>query len=158
MDGNGAGSQQQTVDLPVCWTRGGLSVMSLQREFDDPAWEPRGKYRALKQFIMNWNNWPSYEDRAVMLDGPPPAEMPEEEQARIAAVVHCLCERDGHPMPDWVHSKKAKRRGGVSLILDKHYRNRFGFADGFDRLVKRETPRAARVHRVWFLAETLEAS
>ncbi len=132
--------------------------MSLQREFDDPAWEPRGKYRALKQFIMNWNNWPSYEDRAVMLDGPPPAEMPEEEQARIAAVVHCLCERDGHPMPDWVHSKKAKRRGGVSLILDKHYRNRFGFADGFDRLVKRETPRAARVHRVWFLAETLEAS
>ena len=149
--------QEHAGDLPACWTRGGLTVTSLHEEFSDPAWEPRGKYRALKQFIMNWNNWPSPQDRSAMLDGPPPDDMPEDEQARIAAVVHCLCDRDGHPLPDWVRSKRARRRGGVSLIRDQHYRSRVGLVDGYDRLVRRETPMIARRYRVWFLPETLEA-
>ena len=145
------------MDVPVCWTRGGLTVTSLLAEFRDPGWEPRGKYRSLKQFIMNWNNWSEYRDRAAMLDGPPPDEMTEDEQARIAAVVHCLCERDSHPVPEWVQGKRARRRGGVSLFSDRYYRNRFGIADGFDRLVKRGTPEMARRYRVWFQAEMLNA-
>ena len=151
------GDQEHAEDLPACWTRGGLTVTSLREEFSDPAWEPRGKYRALKQFIMNWNNWPSQEDRSAMLDGPPPDDMPEDEQARIAAVVHCLCDRDGHPLPDWVKTKRARRRGGVSLIRDQHHRSRVGTVAGYDRLVKRETPKIAWRYRVWFLPETLEA-
>ena len=141
--------------VPRCWTRNGLTVTSLQREFNDLRWKPRGQFRALKQFIMNWNNWPSREDRAAMLDGPPPDDMPTEQQARIAAVVHCLCERDGHPIPDWVHDKRAPRRGGVLLISDRHYRNKYGYVDGFTRLVKRATPRTARSYRVFFEAEML---
>ena len=150
-------AQEHSVDVPVCWTRGGLTVTSLLDEFNDPGWEPRGKYRVLKQFIMNWNNWSSQEDRSAMLDGPPPAEMSEDEQARIAAVVHCLCERDGHPPPDWVRGKRARHRGGVLLFLDHHYRNRLGIVDGYDRLIKRDTPEIARRYRVWFLPESLEA-
>lgn len=143
--------------VPRCWTRGGLTVTSLADEFADPAWEPRGKYRALFQFIMNWNNWPSRTDREAMLDGPPPAEMPEEERARIAAVVACLCERDGHPTPSWTLGVRARKRGGVMLIVDDHYlRNRFGWVDGFDRYVRRDTPSAAKPHRVWFEPATLD--
>jgi len=144
-------------DVPVCWTRGGLTVTSLRDEFNAPDWEPRGQFRALKQFVMNWNNWPSQSDRAAMLDGPPPDDMPIEQRARIAAVVHCLCERDGHPIPDWVADKRAPRRGGVLLIADRHYRNRYGYADGFTRLVKRATPRTARGHRVFFEAALLDS-
>ena len=145
------------MDIPACWTRGGLTVTSLAAEFRDPEWEPRGKYRVLKQFIMNWNNWPSHEDRAAMLDGPPPDELLEDEQARIAAVVHCLCERDSHPLPKWVQGKRARRRGGVSLFSDRYYRNRLGVADAYDRLIKRDTPKTARNYRVWFQAETLNS-
>ena len=149
--------QKHVGDMPACWQRGGVTVMSLHVEFNDPAWAPRGKYRALKQFIMNWNNWPSREDRSAMLDGPPPDDMPADEQARIAAVVHCLCERDGHPLPEWVQTKRARRRGGVPLISDRHYRSRIGFVGGYGRLIKRETPKPARRYRVWFLPGMLEA-
>ena len=138
-----------------CWTRGGLTVTSLAEEFADPGWEARGKYRALLQFIMNWNNWTSREDRDAMLDGPPPDEMPEDEKARIAAVVHCLCERDNHPIPEWVHSVRARRRGGVFLVNDWHLRNWVGRTTAFGRLVRRRTPATARQYRVWFEAETL---
>ena len=142
--------------IPKCWTRGGLTVTGLVDEFADPAWAARGKYRALLQFIMNWNNWPDPDDRNAMLDGPPSDELTEEEKARIAAVVKCLCERDGYPVPEWVHGARARKRGGVMLVLDQHYRNRFGIADGFYRVVRRETPKPARRHRVWFEPETLD--
>ena len=152
---NDASAPEHTTDIPVCWTRGGLTVTSLLAEFRDPGWEPRGKYRSLKQFIMNWNNWPSPKDRAAMLDGPPSDEMTEDEQARIAAVVHCLCERDSHPVPEWVHGKRARRRGGALLFGDQ-CSGLLGL-DGYGRLIKRDTPARARSHRVWFLPETLEA-
>ena len=41
------------------WAAGrGAAVRSVayKKEFNDPGWAPRGQYRALKQFIMNWNN------------------------------------------------------------------------------------------------------
>ena len=145
-----------SIGLPVCWTRGGLTVTTLQREFNDPGWEPRGKFRSLLQFIMNWNNWPSHEDRSAMLDGPPPAGMPEAEKARIAAVVHCLCERDDHPLPNWVHGVKARCYGGVFLTDETSPHNKLGWTDGHSRIVKRRTHPHARKHRVWFEAEMLE--
>ena len=141
--------------VPRCWTRGGLTVTALADEFSDPLWAPRGQYRALLQFIMNWNNWPSRADREAMLDGPPPADMPEEQRARIAAVVSCLCERDGLAVPGWTRGVKARRRGGVLLVNDDYLRNRLGWADAWCRSIRRGTPGAAQRHRVWFEAETL---
>ena len=82
-----------------------------------------------------------------MLDGPPDEKLAEEERARIAAVVGCLCERDGYPVPEWVYGVKARKRGGVMLVVDEHYRNRFGMAGGFYRIVRRETPKLACRHR-----------
>lgn len=142
-----------------CWERGGCTVTRLQEEFSDPGWAPRGQYRALKQFIMNWNNWPSPEDRATMLDGPPPAEMPMDQQARIAAVVRCLCERDGHPLPAWVHTKRASRRGGgVRLLSDRRLKpSRFQRRSEFARILRGQTPPSARRHRVWFEAGILDS-
>ncbi len=138
-----------------CWTRGGLTVTSLAEEFADPGWEARGKYRALLQFIMNWNNWPGKEDCDAMLDGPPPNGMHEDERARIAAVVHCLCERDNHPVPQWVHGVRARRRGGVFLVNEIFLRNRIGWPSPFGKMLKKRTPATAHQYQVWFEAETL---
>ena len=128
--------------LPLCWTRGGLSVTTLADEFADPAWVKRGKYRSLLQFIMNWNNWPDEADRSAMLDGPPPDSLTMDEKARIAAVVHCLCDRDGWPIPEWVHELKARRRG-VSLIRDTY------MSRSYMRHIRRRAHRIAKMHRVW---------
>ena len=142
-----------------CWARGGCTVRGLQREFNDPGWALRGQYRVLKQFIMNWNNWPSPEDRSAMLDGPPPSEMPMAQQARIAAVVRCLCERDGHPVPAWVHTRRASRRGGgVRLTSDRRLKTkRLRPCSGFAKILRQQTPPPARRHRVWFEADLLES-
>ena len=158
--GGAAASGEAPADSELgCWARGGCTVRSLQQEFNDPGWAQRGQYRALKQFIMNWNNWPSSEDRAAMLDGPPSPEMPIDQQARIAAVVRCLCERDDHPVPAWVHAKRARRRsGGVRLISDRRLRlSRFRPLSGFAKILQQQTPAPARRHRVWFEAELLES-
>ena len=105
---------------------------------------------------MNWNNWPDFDDRAAMLDGAPPELLTDDEKARIAAIVACLCGRDNHPLPDWVHGLKARAPGGVCLISDRAHRNRWRWPSAFSRHVKRSTPEAARPYRVWFEAETLE--
>ena len=137
------------------WARGGLTVTGLHREFADPGWRHRGKYRALKQFIMNWNNWPSYEDRAAMLDGPPHKSMSRDEKARVAAVVRCLCQRDGHPIPKWVRRARPSRLG-VALVDDLPIRSsRLGTLSPFARSVRDETPKPAAAYRVWFEPATL---
>ena len=141
--------------IPLCWTRGGLAVTDLHTEFQDPAWSARGQYRALLQFIMNWNNWADSEDRAAMLDGSPPEGMPDDQKARIAAVVHCLCERDGYPIPDWVHGHRA-RRGGVFLTHDLKLGNRPFWPSVYTRHIRGATPATARRYRVWFDAKTLD--
>ena len=105
---------------------------------------------------MNWNGWPDPEDRAAMLDGPPSDTLTEDEKARIAAVVHALCERDGHPLPEWATGHRAARRGGIRLTADRPYRDRWRRPTAHSRRVKRRTPPAARTHRVWFDAATLD--
>ncbi len=144
-----------TLDPPTCWTRGGLTVTTLEREFNDPGWAARGQYRSMIQFVMNWNNWPSTFDRYAMLDGEPSQSMPNDQRARIAAVVHCLCARDGFLIPDWVQGVVAQQRGGVSLTREARLCNRWGFLTKEIRLLKRRTPRLARKHKVWFEPDLL---
>ena len=143
------------LDPPACWTRGGLTVTTLEREFNDPGWVARGQYRSLIQFVMNWNAWPSTFDRYAMLDGAPSESMPQDQRARIAAVIHCLCERDAFLVPDWVPGVVARQRGGVSLVREEQLCNSWGFPTKEMRRVKRSTPRPARGHRVWFEPEIL---
>lgn len=139
------------------WARGGLTVKKLQREFADPAWRHRGRYRAIKQFIMNWNNWPSREDRAAMLDGPPPKNAPLSEKARIAAVVHCLCERDRHPLPRWVRRFRGRCDGVMLLSEDRTVVDASSPVSRFEEIVRAETPAVAQSYGVWFEASLLNA-
>lgn len=141
------------------WERGGLTVTGLHREFADPAWLHRGQHRALKQFIMNWNNWPSFADRAAMLDGPPHKRMPRDRKARIAAVVHCLCERDHHPLPKWARRFRVSgRSGGVMLLSDTPFsRNGASAPSRFEVIIRDKTPSAAQRYRVWFDPSILDA-
>ena len=138
------------------WARGGLTVTGLLAEFRDPGWAIRGQYRALKQFVMNWNNFDSPTDRAAMLDGPPRG-MTRDEKARVAALVRCLCERDRHPLPGWVRRTRAARGPhGVFLIMDRSLNDDAELMT-YPRLIMDQTPLSAARYRVWFEAEFLES-
>lgn len=141
------------------YARGGLTVTGLLREFRDPAWAGRGQYRSLKQFIMNWNNWPDSADRSAMLDGRPRG-MPRDERTRVAAVVRCLCERDGRPLPWWVRlARPAKSRHGVFAISDRPLESpATGGMDRYSRAIRDCTPAPAHRYRVWFDPAFLEST
>lgn len=62
-------------------------------------------YGPLVQFIKDWNNCP--ESRELMLAGGLPENTDAVAAAKIAAVVHALCQRDGHPLPPWVWSARS---------------------------------------------------
>ena len=66
------------------------------------------------QLIKDWNNQP--ESRVQMLAGGPPEDTDAVVAAKIAAVVHALCQRDGHPPPTWVNSARSPVE--VALVPD----------------------------------------
>ena len=69
-------------------------------------------YWPVVQLIKDWNNRPEY--RELMLAGGLPEDVRAVTAAKIAAVVHGLCPRDGHPLPEWVLS--ARSPVGVALV------------------------------------------
>ena len=90
-----------------------------------------------------------------MLDGPTaPTTCLKDEQARIAAggALPSATETATR-FPIGSRASEHADAEGVSLIRDQHYRSRVGTVDGYDRLVRRETPKIARRYRVWFLPE-----
>ena len=68
--------------------------------------------------------------------------------ARIAAVVHAMCDRDGVEVPGWVWKHRCRRPIGIveSLVLDSPYA----------REVLADAPEACVYHRVWFDQSTIE--
>ena len=104
----------------------------------------RGQFRPLIQFVMVWNHRP--ELRAGMLDGPPPDGGDRFHLATIAAVVHCLCARDGIPVPEWAYRYKAhpeRTMAGIPVTSD------------FGRIVKAEAPPQCAQHGVYIEPEVL---
>lgn len=59
-------------------------------------------YWPLAQLVKDWNNQP--ESRALMLVGGLPEGTDATVAAKVAVVVHALCQRDSHPLPSWVLS------------------------------------------------------
>ncbi len=67
--------------------------------------------------------------------------------ARIAAVVHALCDRDGVDVPGWVWKHRSARPIGlIPLDLESLYA----------REVLTDAPEACAYHRVWFDQSTIE--
>ena len=68
--------------------------------------------------------------------------------ARIAAVVHALCDRDGHALPDWVWQHRSDRplRFDGSVMRDTPY----------TRTLRTIAPPACEYHNVWFDPASVE--
>ena len=121
-----------------------MTVPRLAAEMLDPSW--RHSDRPLVQFVMDWRRFP--EQRPQVLAVEPPAGTDEVTAAKMATVVHALCERDGLPVPEWVHRHRLV--AGVGLFgvpLDSP----------FGTTIRRRAPRVCAEHGVWFGADMLDA-
>lgn len=123
-----------------------LMVSELPAMMAEPYYE--GQDRLLYQFIKDWNNWPSC--RRAMLDDSPPHGTDIGTAAKIAVVVHALCDRDQHPILAWVWESRAPH---ATILVPG-----IGLDTGFGRLIRESAPDACALHRVYFSAEDLEST
>lgn len=105
-------------------------------------------YWPVVQLIKDWNNQP--ESRARMLSGGLPADTDATVAAKIAAVVHALCQRDGHPLPEWVVS--ARSPVDVALVPD------VDLASPYGRRLRDSAPGVCGYHRVYFSVVDLRST
>ncbi len=105
-------------------------------------------YWPVIQLVKDWNNQP--ESRALMLAGGLPEGTDATAAAKIAAVVHALCQRDGHPPPEWVAS--ARSPVDVALVPDVDLESPYG------RRLRRDAPGVCRYHRVYFSVVDLRST
>ena len=97
-------------------------------------------YWPVVQLIKDWNNQP--ESRALMLAGGLPDSTDTITAAKIAAVVHALCQRDVHPVPQWVLS--ARLPVEVALVPEVDLESPYG------QRVRLDAPGVCHYHRVYF--------
>ena len=105
-------------------------------------------YWPVVQLIKDWNNQP--ESREPMLAGGLPGGASAVAAAKIAAVVHALCQRDGHPLPEWVLS--ARSPVDVTLVPDVDLESPYG------QRLQRNAPGVCRFHRVYFSVVDLRST
>ncbi|MCY4424104.1 MAG: hypothetical protein OXC06_13660 [Acidimicrobiaceae bacterium] len=113
--------------------------------------EPGGRgahYWPVLQLIKDWNNQPDVRER--MLAGGIPADTDATTAAKIAAVVHALCARDGHPVPPWV--MQARSPVDVPLVPAADLTSPFG------QRMRQSAPSVCGYHRVYFSAATLDST
>lgn len=121
-----------------------LTVPALAAEMLDPSW--RHADRPLVQFVMDWRRFP--DQRPIMLAEDPPAGIDRVIAAKMAAVLHALCERDGLTAPGWVHRHRLDPGIGLfGVPLDSP----------FGDTIRRRAPRVCAAHGVWFGADMLDA-
>jgi hypothetical protein len=82
----------------------------------------KGRGAGYGPVIQDWNNQP--ESRESMLAGGLPKGAGAVTAAKIAAVVHALCQRDGHPLPDWVLT--ARSPANVALVPEVDLESPYG--------------------------------
>ena len=123
-----------------------------------PRWmaddDRRGRVVELRVLCKQWAHTDN-ETRAAMI-----AEAPKRyrwwhrvgprrhDLARIAAVVHALCDRDNVPVPNWVWAHRSKHPIGMTehstLASSKYLRNNI------------DAPDACGYHQVWFDPASIE--
>ena len=118
-------------------------VRELPAAMDEPG---RGAgYLPVIQLIKDWNNEPDC--RSAMIDEGPPADTDAVTAAKIAVVVHALCARDEHPVPEWAMEARAPYE--TTLVPDINLHSWFG------RKMRATAPAACHYHRVYFSVENL---
>ena len=106
----------------------------------------RGADRPLIQFVMDWR-WRT-KDRMNMVADPPPPDTDEVTAAKIAAVVHALCDRDGFKIPAWVGEHRLTHDVALfDVRMDSPY----------GQWVRQQAPAVCAQHRVYFEADMLNA-
>ncbi len=108
----------------------------------------RGRVVALREFVKRWACF--REQRAAMIEQAPRRyrfygrwfTVRRNDLARIAAVVHAMCDRDDIPAPPWVSKHRARRPIGIVASLDPH--------SDYGRAVLTDAPEACAEHGVWF--------
>ncbi|MXY09977.1 MAG: hypothetical protein F4Z00_11155 [Acidimicrobiaceae bacterium] len=113
----------------------------------------RGRLTELTQLAKDWARMPHLRD-AMIVD--PPRRLRwwhrftprRRDLARIAAVVHALCDRDGHPLPDWVWQHRSAKAIYIHCLPVE---------DGaYDHHTRRIAPEACAYHNVWFDPRDIE--
>ena len=112
-----------------------------------------GRMTVLIQLAKDWARFPSLRD--AMIVEPPKRRRwhhrftpRKRDLARIAAVVHALCDCDGHPVPEWVWEHRSRR----PIYID----SRPVEDDAYDRHIRRTAPAACAYHDVWFDPPSIE--
>lgn len=143
--GPGSGIYTRAVNRPGTKPRStAMTVQRLAAELVDPTW--RDPDRPLVQFVMDWRRYP--EQRDTVLATFPPAGTSELVAAKMAAVVHALCDRDEVAVPDWVYRCRAEPEIALfGAYLDTPYGQR----------IRRRSPRVCASHGVWFSVDLLDA-
>jgi len=105
-------------------------------------------YGPLVQFIKDWNNCP--ECRELMLAGGLPEDTDAVSGAKIAAVVHALCQRDGHPLPAWVLSARSPAEVALVPVVD--------LESPYGQRLRDDAPGVCHFHRVYFSVVDLQST
>ena len=105
-------------------------------------------YWPLAQLVKDWNNQP--ESRALMLAGGLPEGTDATVAAKVAVVVHALCQRDSHPLPSWVLS--ARSPVDVALVPEVDLDSPYG------QRLRGSAPGVCHYHRVYFSVEDLRST
>lgn len=121
------------------------------RAVDLPRWmaddDLRGRIVDLRELVKCWAVYPNL--RAQMVADPPKRYRWYDrfnerrwDLARIAAVVHALCDRDGIAVPGWVWKHRCRRPVGIVASFDPN--------SNYGRAVLIDAPEACAYHNVWF--------
>ena len=107
----------------------------------------RGGVVELRELVKRWACSP--EQRQAMIAAAPRRHRRLDrftkrrwDLARVAAVVHALCDRDGVPVPGWVWKHRASRPVGITPLMDPRSR--------WAQRVLADAPEACAYHNVWF--------
>ena len=113
----------------------------------------RGRVVALRQFIKDWAA--AGDRRTEMIDVEPRRHRRRHrltrrrfDLARIAAVVHALCDRDNVPVPTWVAEYRAER---AVCLNDRRLTG-----SKWDSHIRAIAPAACAAHNVWFAPVDLD--
>ena len=113
-----------------------MTAAEAAEEMVDPRW--RHQDRPLVQFVMEWHRWPEQRERMIEQ---PPGSTDALVVAKVAAVVHALCDEATTKAPAWVHGHRVEPAIGLFGV---------GLSGGYGEQLQKNGPPACREHGVWF--------
>ena len=115
----------------------------------------RGGVVELRELVKRWACSP--DEREAMIAAPPRRHRRLDrfmrrrwDVARVAAVVHALCDRDGVAVPGWVWRHRSPRPEGITPLMD--------LRSGWAQRVLVDAPAACAYHNVWFDSSMIQSA